>query len=307
MKNKYTLFYQFTVLISIALSAYPIYMGIKILSAFLKDGYVLSDEYPKYVIPYAPMCVALIVITALFPLIYRALKRGAAFGASILGTGIFLILENLIEGIKVLEGYTEEVVMLPIEAWQYSLCIATPEVLQSIGEPIYAEANNAFKIHFYLIAIVIIIVFSALLYGYTKLFKGEGTTGRTRLYVTTLCFSLFIGLCVLACFTAFFRNGTIYISPLSSFLTGLFFVVFGVTFGVCLSKRPLLASLIAFLTTAAMYAGELLLMGGELFRFGMGRFFRPIPIKGIPFSMCDILIMLFSAFLAFLLVKASEK
>jgi hypothetical protein len=43
------------------------------------------------------------------------------------------------------------------------------------------------------------------------------------------------------------------------------------------------------LTTAAMYVGELVLMGGELCRFGKGIFFEPLGV--LPFSGCDLLII----------------
>ena len=121
----------------------------------------------------------------------------------------------------------------------------------------------------------------------------------------TVSVIIFIALCILACFTAFFRNGTLYISPLSAFLTGLFFIVFGVTFGIYFAgylfgrKKPLsvgIPAIIAILTTLVMYVGELMLMDGALFIFGKGFFFEPL-FKSPAFSLCDITIILLSGFI----------
>jgi hypothetical protein len=128
---------------------------------------------------------------------------------------------------------------------------------------------------------------------------------KRSLIAQTVALALFIGLCILACFTAFYRNGMIYISPLSSFLTGLFFVVFGVTFGLFIAgfvycKNPCIAYTLptasACAMTVVMYIGELVLMGGCVFRFGLGAFFSPIGV--FPLSPCDILIIIMSGVIA---------
>jgi len=243
------------------------------------------------------MCIAVIVAAALLPAIYRLSKPFSLVITSGVGVGLFLIGEMLFEKIKVVEGYTT----MPLQSWQYSLCVATPEVLRSIGEPIYAENNPAFKVHFYMIAIVIILSVIGLLQGFMKFFTEGLHQKKKTLIVQAVCIVSFISLCILACFTAFYRNGTLYISPISAFLTGLFFIVFGITFGMYFAghlhgKRKLLSillpSIIAMLTTVAMYIGELVLMDGYLFIFGNGVFFEPL--GPIPFSMCDILIILIS-------------
>ncbi|MBQ8813266.1 MAG: hypothetical protein IJZ85_02040 [Lachnospiraceae bacterium] len=332
LETKYRRFYLCSLLIIIAASIYPIYMGGKIILLYLENGVIPVEDYPKYIIPYTPMCIALIFVTAVYPLLYRWLCGKALLAASVLGTIIFLIGEWSFERIPVLEGYKS----VPLESWQLSLCMATPEVLQSIGQPIYAEQNPAFKVHFYLIVIVIILTVTGVLHGYTHMIRENDTAKKRPLLVQTVCVVLFIGFCILACFTAFFRNGTIYISPLSSVLTGMFFVLFGVTFGVYGATlmyapesaqesekvsggnvsveevngdkgaeaiwsgrghaagkgkwRVWLPAGIAMLTTIAMYIGELVLMGGELFRFGKGFFFERVGV--VPFSLCDIAIIL---------------
>ena len=288
--SRYRRFYWCSLLMIAAVSVYPIFMGVKVFLLYLAEGMVPVEDYPKYVIPYTPMCIALILVTAVYPLLYRRFRGKALPVASVLGIILFFIGERGFERIPVLEGYEQ----LPLESWQYALCYATPEVLKSIGEPIYAENNPAFKVHFYLIVMVIVLTVTGLIHGYTQMIKENDTSKRRSLLAQTVCVVLFVGFCILACFTAFFRNGTIYISPLSSVLTGGFFVLFGATAGVYTQTLvwqkvwPPVAA--AVLTTTAMYIGELVLMGGELFRFGTGIFFERLGV--IPFSLCDMVIIL---------------
>jgi hypothetical protein len=306
MKNK--VFYIFSLIILILLSLYPISMGIKVFLQYLHNGSVAADEYPKYIIPYTPMCIAIIASAALLPAIYKLSKRFALILDSCIGVGLFFAGELFFEQIKVVEGSTA----LPLDSWQYSLCLATPEVLRSIGEPIYADNNPAFKVHFYLIAIVTILSVIGVLNGFMKMYLEGLSQKKKPLVIQSICVTAFIGLCILACFTAFYRNGTLHISPLSAFLTGLFFLVFGVTFGTYFAgylygKSKLrsiwIPSIIAMLTTIAMYTGELVLMNGNLFYLGSGAFFEPLGL--LSFSLCDILIVLasgfFTAFLSFLM------
>ena len=308
MKNKYKSFYIVSLIILILLSVYPIYMGITVFIQYSQNGSIAAEEYPKYIIPYTPMCIAIIASAALLPAIYKLSRRFSLIIDSCIGVVLFFATELFFEQIKVVEGYQT----LPLDSWQYSLCIATPEVLQSIGEPIYAENNPAFKVHFYLIAIVIILSVIGVLYGFMKMLK-EGIYQKMKpLVVQTVCVTIFVSMCILACFTAFYRNGTMYISPLSAFLTGLFFVVFGVTLGAYFAshlygKSQLLSvwvpAIIAMLTTIVMYIGELVLMDGCLFVLGRGILFEPL--GAVPFSVCDILIVMISgiitAVLSFLL------
>lgn len=304
MKKQYGMFYMVSLSILVIMSLYPIYMGITAFIAYSQNGFISSEEYPKYIIPYTPMCIAVIISAFLLPVLYRFSKRFAALLDSAIGIGLFFTGELFFEQIKVSQNYQE----LPLDSWQYSLCVATPEVLQSIGEPAYAENNPAYKVHFYLIAIVIILSIIGILYGYTRMFKEGSVKNRKALIVQTICTVLFISLCILACFTAFYRNGTRYISPLSAFLTGTFFIVFGVTFGSCFScwmygKKPFLSIFLPVLVSAAttiiMYIGEFLLMDGVLFVFGRGIFFEPL--GRMPFSLCDMAIVLATAGISYVL------
>lgn len=310
MKNRYRMFYLSSLGLLILLSSYPIYMGVLTLSYAIQRGAIESIVYPKYIIPYTPICIALILVAALFPVIYKLFKKFALPVASLLGIGIFLGTEIGFEQIKVIEGYTE----LPLQGWQYSLCIATPEVLQAIGEPIYAENNPAFKVHFYIIAMIIVLTVIGLIYGFTHMIKENDTSKKRPLIAQAICVTVFVGLCIFACFTAFYRNGTLYISPLSAFLMSLFFIVFGVTFGVyfgCIFYgKPgwlsiAIPSAIAVLTTLVMYIGELVLMDGVLFKFGRGAFFAPL--GSLPFAAVDYLVLVLSGVISWLILRSLNK
>lgn len=309
MKKKGTAFYFVSLVIVLAASAYPIYMGIKILLSFFTYGEVQTADYPKYVIPYAPMCLGILLVTLLFPLLYRLFKRHSLWIGSLLGVCVFAAGELWLEQVTVAAGLYDVADHYPVSAWQYSMCAATPEVLESIGKPLYAAGNPAFKVHFYLIAAVIVLTVTGLIYGFTRMFREGDPAKKKPLIAQTVCVAAFIGLCILACFTAFYRNGTLQISPLSALLTSGFFVVFGVTFGVyfgCVffGKGRVLSvaipSIIALLTTGAMYLGELVLMDGNLFSLGSGAFFEPLP--SMPFAPCDFLVLLLPAALTCLVL-----
>ena len=60
--------YLLSMSIILIASTYPLYMGIKVLSAFIREGQIDVSEYPKYIIPYTPVCGAIIIAAALIPL-----------------------------------------------------------------------------------------------------------------------------------------------------------------------------------------------------------------------------------------------
>jgi len=302
----YKKFYLLSLLALILTSLYPIYMGVVTLGRYFQNGSIDVADYPKYIIPYTPICIALIVSAALMPLVFKVFKRYTLPVVSVLGTLLFFASEFGFEQIKVIEDYVE----MPLESWQLSLCMATPEVLRSIGEPIYAANNPAFKIHFYLIAIVIILVVLNVIYGFSKMIREQDFGKKRPLIAQAVSAVLFIGLCILACFTAFYRNGTLNISTLSAILMSGFFTVFGITVGIfCGSifygKSKLLSKIIpaltASLTTLIMYLGELELMDGVLFKYGKGFFFEPI--EAIPFSAADIVIILVSGVITYMVMQ----
>ena len=122
---------------------------------------------------------------------------------------------------------------------------------------------------------------------------------------------VFVGLCIFACFTAFFRTGDIIISPLSAVLMTVFFLVFGITAGVytgtwSYGKQKkmsiILPSIVAMLITVVMYIGEIVMMGWTLFRFGTGFLFDSLGF--IPLSILDIVTILLSGITTYIILTA---
>ena len=91
------------------------------------------------------------------------------------------------------------------------------------------------------------------------------------------------------------------VSPLSATLMALFFVLLGVTMGVFVGSfllgKPrkvsvLVPVLVAVAVTAAMYAGELILLSGHLYRFGSGFFFAGL--GKLVLAPADLVVLFFS-------------
>jgi len=355
-------------------SIYPIYMGIIMLTAYLRDGGVNATNYPKYIIPYTPISIALIVCVALLPLAFKYCKKYALPVLSVLAILLFLGTEMTFEKVTVFSGTTEVVqtesgndesalyyfrVVLTnesgetetrivtlnktqtdqtIETWQWTMCAMPPDnyaelsqirmVAESItdGEVIdiqkiteeqateepateegfterklfknalITEYSPVFKLHFYMISIIIVLAVLGVAYGFYKMSLDLEYKKKKPLVVQLASVIVFVGLCVFACFTAFFRTGEIVISPISAVLMTIFFLVFGITAGVYMgtwlySKRKLFSiiipAFIATVTTVAMYIGEMVMMNWNLYRFGEGVLFDPIgvcPLAPVDFA-----------------------
>ncbi len=310
-------FYWLSLTVLLLLSAYPLYMGVKVLSMVADLGYLDADLYPRYVIPYAPMCLGILAAVALRPLLTRMKKWTLPVG-TFLGVSVFLVAERLLERIPIGRlTQTEETVDL--QTWQLALCRSlTPEEIAGqtrvVENVVYAENNVTFKFHFYLIALVILLAVVSLVYAYAKMIREQNFSKKRPLTVQLICTVTFIGLCVWACFTAFYRTGDIRVSPVSALLMCVFFSVFGVTFGSYLgsllygrAKRlsVWLPAAVASLTVVAMYVGELMLMGGELFVLGHGFLFDPV--AGTPFALTDLFVILFTGAVTGLLMRRLNK
>ena len=131
------------------------------------------------------------------------------------------------------------------------------------------------------------------------------------LTIQSIASGAFLGMCIWACFTAFYRNGDIKVSALSAILMSAFFVLFGVTVGIyvasfTLNKKPLLSvwlpSISATIVTLVMYIGEMILLSGHLYRFGDGFFFAGIP--GIVLAPVDIVVIIASGVVAAIIANA---
>lgn len=302
--NRYYLLSCIGVLIA---SYYPLSMGVRVVTDMIVDGTVLKENYPKYIIPYTPICAAVIVGVLLMPLCVKRFRRFALAGGASVAAGVFFALELLFEQ-KVVVSTAETVTKL--EDWQMYMCYIPPEgwgetvttyKTQTAVDILMGDYDPAFKLHFYIISLVLIITILNCLYGFGQMVK-TGERGRLKpLIVQSVCSLTFLGLCILACFTAFWRDGSIQVSPLSAALMALFFVLLGVTAGVfagsfLLGKRKLLSvwvpSVAASVMTLFMYIGEMILLNGHLYRFGAGFLFDSIP--GIVLAPIDLFVIIAS-------------
>ncbi|MDE7252772.1 MAG: hypothetical protein K2O32_07515 [Acetatifactor sp.] len=308
MKNKhYNRFYLFSCIGVLAASCYPLWMGVRVITDMIVDGTVLKENYPKYIIPYTPICLAVLMGVLLMPLCAKLFHRFAQVGGSVAATGAFFILELLFEK-KVVVTTAETVTKL--EDWQMFMCWAPPggwgETVttyktETAVEILMGEYNPAFKLHFYIISVVMILSILNCFYGFGKLIRTGRKERLKSLVLQSVCSLAFLGLCILACFTAFWRDGSIQVSPLSAILMALFFVLLGVSAGVfagsfLLKKRKFVSiwipSIIASVMTLLMYIGELILLHGHLYSFGEGFLFNSI--SGIVLAPVDLLIIIIS-------------
>lgn len=306
MKHKpFNRYYLLSCIGVLIVSYYPLTMGVQVITGMIADGTVTKENYPKYIIPYTPICIALIVSIILMPLCIRMFKRFALFGGASIATVIFFAIELLFEQ-KVVVSTSETVTKL--EDWQMYMCYIPPEgwgetvtsyKTQTAIDILMGDYNPAFKLHFYMISVVLIITILNCLYGFGQVVKSGEKKRLKSLVLQSICSVTFVGLCILACFTAFWRDGSIQVSPLSAVLMTVFFVIFGVNFGVfigsfLLEKRKfisvLIPSIVASFMTFLMYIGEMILLNGHLYSFGTGFMFSSLP--EIAFAPIDLMTIL---------------
>lgn len=292
-------YYIFSCIGIIALSFYPLLMGVYTVSEMLRNGAVPMEKYPKYIIPYTPIALALIFSVVFMPLFHKLFKRFDLAGASVFSVGVFILFERLMET-KIL---VQAQAIVFLESWQMSLCIVQPDLYQTrtweAVDVLLGGYSPAFKLHFYIISVVIILSALNCIYGFAKIIRTGDKSRRKSLVIQAVCCGLFLGMCIWACFTAFYRTGELTVSALSAVLMILFFIVFGVTMGAftgsfTLGKRKIwsvfLPALVSSLITLIMYIGEMILLSGHLYRFGTGFFFRGLPL--IVLAPVDIFVIL---------------
>lgn len=320
--KKYRNYWLISVLAVVAASFYPLYMGVRVIYDMIVNGTVMKENYPKYIIPYTPIAIALIIGVLLMPLFIKAFKRYALIAGGALAIGSFFGLEFLFER-KVIVATTETVAKLA--DWQMYLCrYVSPE--EYAGESVeiirtekpidilIGEYNPAFKLHFYLISVVLILAILNCIYGFAQMIKIRETGRKKALIMQSVSAVSFLGLCILACFTAFWRDGNITVSPLSAFLMSLFFIILGTTVGLFIGslllkqKRAItlwIPTIAATITTLVMYIGEMILLHAHLYRFGTGFLFDGIP--GIVLAPIDMIVIITSGAITFLLMYVVKK
>lgn len=309
--NRYYLFSCLGVLIA---SYYPLSMGVRVITDMLVNGTVMKENYPKYIIPYTPISVAVIIGVLLMPLFIRLRKRFSFSGGFLSAVGVFFGLEFMFER-KIVVSTAETVTTL--EDWQMFMCYISPEgrgnaasayKTQTAVDILMGEYNPAFKLHFYVISVLLIITILNCLYGFGQMIKSGDRKRCKVLCLQSVCSAVFLGLCILACFTAFWRDGSIPVSPLSAVLMTIFFILFGVTAGVFVGSflpgRHRLVSvwipaISAAIMTLLMYIGEMILLNGHVYRFGSGFLFEGL--NGIVLAPMDLAVIFLSGCITLLI------
>ncbi len=293
-----------------ALSAYPLHMGASVLVKMAQNGAVPIEEYPKYIIPYTPIAVSLIVGVLLIPLFQKLSGKLDLLCGSIVSLSVFFLAERIMETRVLVQ--TQE--LIPLESWQMSLCYVPPEQFETrtweAVDVLLGGYSPAFKIHFYLISVVIIVSLLNSFYGFAKVIRTGENTRKKALVIQTVASMAFLGMCIWACFTAFYRTGELTVSPLSAVLMAVFFALLGITMGVfagslTLGKGKLLSAVIpavtAVLVTILMYIGEMILLNGNLYRFGQGFLFDGL--GGLVLAPVDILVIIASGGITLLICR----
>lgn len=303
MENKtFRKYYLFSLLGVLLASCYPIYMGISVIVDMIRYGTVYAENYPKYIIPYTPIALALLVCVALIPVALKYFKKYALLFGTVISTVLFFVFEFILER-AVTVTRTVTGIFSTLEDWQMYMCYVPPNSFEERTwtevDVLMGEYSPAFKLHFYIISIVLIISILNCFYGFAKMIHTGDKSRRKSLVIQSVASGAFLGMCIWACFTAFYRNGDIQVSALSAVLMSVFFVLFGVTVGIyiesfTLNKKPLLSvwlpSVSAAVVTLVMYIGEMILLSGHLYRFGDGFFFAGIP--KIVLALVDIVVIL---------------
>lgn len=303
MKNKsFTKYYIFSIIGVALASFYPLYMGAKVIYNMVRFGALTPSQYPKYVIPYTPISLALIIGVALMPLLFKLFRKYSFLAASAISVLTFLVSEHIMETKILIE--TER--MVPLEGWQMSLCYVPPELFETrvweAVDVLLGGYSPTFKIHFYAISVVLIISLLNSIFGFGDLISTQNKKRLKPLVLQSVSALLFLGMCIWACFTSFYRGGELTVSPISAVLMCAFFVLFGLTVGILvgsftIGKERLLSialpSVVASFVTLIMYVGEMFLLNGELYRFGKGGLFERLGIFVL--APIDILMILLSA------------
>ena len=173
-KRTFRWFYLFLVIGTLLASAYPLYMGYRVISDMVKDGTVLAENYPKYIIPYTPISIALILGVLLMPLIIKLTKRFALLVVSALSIIIFFTAEIMFERMVFVTTQYQSI-QSTLESWQMFMCAYAPSSYLTRTwtevDMLMGEYSPAFKIHFYIISVVLILSLLNCFYGFAKMIK----------------------------------------------------------------------------------------------------------------------------------------
>ena len=87
----------YSLTVAVAVSIYPLCMGISVIVKMAQNGAVPIEEYPKYIIPYTPIAIALIVGVLLIPLFQRLSRKLDLLFGSITSVAMFFLAERIME------------------------------------------------------------------------------------------------------------------------------------------------------------------------------------------------------------------
>ena len=312
MKNKkFNLFYGLSLCGIFLAALYPLIGGVRVVRDMIVQGTVMGADYPKYIIPYLPVALAVIAGVAIMPLLLRIWNKYALAVASAVGLVIFFSTELMLEHWVIVT----DTVMSTLESWQMYMCYVPAEWFETrtwrAVDILIEEYSPWFKLHFYAIAIALILSLLNAFYGFGRMLLGEGRERHSALILQSVSTLSFLGLCILACFTAFWRTGELTVSPLSAFLMCLFFALFGITMGLYVGSflmnrscriRSGISAAAAMAVTALMYIGELCLLHGHLYRFGEGFLFAGL--GALVLAPVDLIVILLSGGITAVILKS---
>ncbi len=320
-------FYWLTLAVLLALSAYPLINGVRMAYLSIANGAIEPEQYAKYVVPYAAMCSSIVLFAAFQPLICK-IKRMPFLVGIIDAFASFTVIELFFERVKIKTagmvlvdpaslsaGTAATLPSAEVDIWQASLCVVSPLTREqsvayaSQSQNFFVMANDTYKIHYYLISLILITMVCGLVYGIAQMVRTGDRSRKKQIILQGVATATLVSLCVFANTTAFFRQAEAIQTPLASILTCLFFVVSGAAVGVyagsfLLNKNKLfglgLPVLLSSVTVLGLYIGEAAMMEGGLYRFGTGWFFEGLP--GIALAPADILAILISVIMTWLVL-----
>ena len=314
MERKYRVYYLSALAGALLLSSYPLYMGIKVIVKMYETGFIPYKEYPKYIIPYTPIALAVILGVALMPLVQKLTRKMDILIVSAVSLAVFLAAERFMET-KIL---VKADMFVNLGSWQMSLCYVPPEEYRTrtweAVDVLLGGYSPYFKLHFYLISAVIIVSLLNCFYGFAKMILSGDNRRKNSLIMQMISSVSFLGMCIWACFTAFYRTGELIVKPVSAVLMMVFFALLGITMGLFAGSitqgRKMFLSIIlpaitAVLVTVAMYIGEMILLNGNLYVLGHGRFFARF--SRTAFAPADILVIAVSGAVTALTCKMLNK
>jgi hypothetical protein len=323
-------YYIIALCVLLAVAAYPVAMGLKLVAIQLTRGAVAPEDYTRYVVPYAAVGLAVSITAALYPVISKVRKWTVPV-ATVVALGLFVGLELYMESITfnssavaVISGETYQADSAV--DWQLFSCFQSPDAIQAYRNAGAQDASkvnaiflrpygDAFKIHYFLVSFILIAMTVSVFYNFVSMLPDAGRQRNRIPVLLQLCtLVLLLAVCVFANTTGFFRSAEVYQEALPFFLTYLFFIILGGSGGIWLGSALLhkgyahcvrLPVLFAMLVCAVMYYGEYNLLGGALYRFGDSFPFRALP--AVALAPADILVILLAGAAAGIVMARTEK